>query len=61
MRAELSYGSLLGGVMLALLDSLSLNFPFYGAELPVGMISSVLGSFVLIFLLSRNYFKSLQK
>lgn len=61
MRVELSYGALLGGVMLALLDTLSFNFPFYGAELPVGMISSVLGSFVLIFLLSRNYFKSLQK
>lgn len=61
MRKEFTLGALVGGAIMMLLDFLVYNFDFYGAELPVGMISSVLGSFVLIFLLSRNYFKSLQK
>ena len=61
MRKEFTLGALVGGLIMMLLDFLVYNFDFYGAELPVGMISSVLGSFVLIFLLSRNYFKSLQK
>lgn len=61
MRKEFTLGALIGGLFMMMLDFLVYNFDFYGAELPVGMISSVLGSFVLIFLLSRNYFKSLQK
>mgnify|MGYP001309768155 CR=1 FL=1 len=61
MRKEFTIGALIGGLIMMLLDFLVYNFDFYGAELPVGMISSVLGSFMLISLLGRNYFKSLQK
>lgn len=61
MRKEFTIGALIGGLIMLVLDFFVYNFDFYGAELPVGMISSVLGSFALILLLSRNYFKSLQK
>jgi len=61
MRREFTIGALIGALALAFLDFLSFNFTFYGAELPVGMVSSVLGSFTLIILLGANYFKSLQK
>ena len=61
MRKEFTIGALIGGMIMMILDFLVYNFDFYGAELPVGMISSVFGSLTLILLLSRNYYKTLQK
>lgn len=54
MKSELIYGSLLSGLFLALLDFTCYNVTFYGLELPVGMVSSVLGSFLLIVLLFKK-------
>jgi iron complex transport system permease protein len=54
MRNELVYGSLLSGVFLSVLDVACYNLNLYGAELPVGMVSSVIGSFLLILLLFKS-------
>lgn len=54
MRSEILYGPLLGGLLIAVIDLACYNFVFYGAELPVGMISSVVGAFALILVLLRS-------
>ncbi len=51
MRRELILGPILTGVVLSGLDFLCFQYPFYGAEVPVGMVCSVAGSFVLLVLL----------
>ena len=54
MRAEILIGPFLGGLLIALIDLGCYNFVFYGAELPVGMISSVVGAFALTLVLLRS-------
>jgi iron complex transport system permease protein len=54
MRAELLYGPLLAGSILAIIDWFCFNLTYQGAELPVGMVSGVIGSFFLIFLIVRS-------
>lgn len=54
MSAELIWGGLISGVVLSVIDFACYQFTFEGAELPVGMVSGVLGSFFLIFLLLRE-------
>lgn len=54
---ELILGSLLMGLGLMGLDMICYSFPIKGVELPVGMISSVLGSVLLMILLLRKAFK----
>lgn len=61
MRYELSYGAILSGIFLASLDFICYNITFYGSELPVGMVSSVLGSFLLIILLIQKNYKKLNR
>lgn len=51
---ELVFGSVFSGLALCFMDWLCFNFTYQGAELPVGMASGVLGSFFLIFLVSRT-------
>lgn len=53
MRYELIYGPVICGVFLSVIDFLCFNFTLYGAELPVGMVFSVLGAFMLIALIFR--------
>lgn len=56
MRREIIIGPFLGGMSILLIDIFCFHFTFYGAELPVGMISSVIGSFLLIYLvLKKNW------
>ncbi|MAZ48870.1 MAG: hypothetical protein CME65_09920 [Halobacteriovoraceae bacterium] len=50
MRNEILWGPWIGGAVIAVVDLGCYNFIFYGAELPVGMISSVIGALSLILL-----------
>lgn len=54
LKRELLIGPIISGVGLFLIDSLCFSFTYQGAELPVGMVSGVLGSFFLIFLIGRS-------
>jgi iron complex transport system permease protein len=54
MKRELIIGPLCTGVVLSGMDFLCFQTPFYGAEVPVGMVCSVIGSFVLLFLLMNK-------
>jgi iron complex transport system permease protein len=53
MRAELLFGPIIAGLILAIIDWFCFNYTYQGAELPVGMVSGVIGSFFLIFLILR--------
>lgn len=61
LKREILYGPLLSGVGMSFLDWLCFHFDFMGAELPVGMLSSVIGAFLLMFLLWRSKLKSFAK
>lgn len=54
---ELLIGSLLMGALLMGLDILCYSYPIKGVELPVGMISSILGSLLLMVLLFKKALK----
>ncbi len=54
VKKELTIGPLICGILFAIIDQLTYQFPFYGAEIPVGMISSVLGTCIFIFILLRK-------
>lgn len=54
MYRELAFGSILSGVVLSVIDFGCYHFTFMGAELPVGMVSGVMGSFLLITLVIRQ-------
>ncbi len=54
MKKELIWGPLLGGASLTLTDQACYFVNVQGVEFPVGMISSVLGALVLIFLLVQS-------
>lgn len=60
-RREIIYGPVLGGVLLMLLDLFSLSFVVLGAEVPTGMLSSIAGSFIFIFLLIKSQYKGFAK
>lgn len=51
---ELLYGPILTGLVFAFIDQVCYSAVFYGAELPVGMVSSVIGAFFLIFLVLKS-------
>lgn len=63
LDGEMLLGGLINGLFLAILDTLCLNFPFYGAEIPVGLIVTVVGAVSLIFLLwkAESSFEMLAK
>ncbi len=54
IKSELIWGPILSGSALAIIDYFCFKIIFYGAELPVGMVSSVLGAFLLIFLIVKE-------
>lgn len=54
IRLELLLGSLIAGLSLCFIDLLCYNLTYQGAELPVGMVSGVIGSFFLIFLVLKS-------
>lgn len=55
---EIFWGGLLGGVFFSLLDLFCYNITFYGAELPVGMLSSTIGAIIMVALLIRQNLKT---
>lgn len=56
IRSEILFGPILSGLVLLVLDQICYNWTYYGAELPVGMVSSVLGSGLLIAIVIRRAF-----
>lgn len=54
IRKELVYGPYLSGLVLLILDFTCYHFPVNGAELPVGMLSTIFGSLSLITILVRS-------
>ena len=63
LQGELILGSLCNGLILMILDGLCFFFPIYGAEVPVGLIVTIVGAVSLIFLLwnSNSGFEILAK
>lgn len=54
MKGELVIGSMFNGLIFMLLDYLCYRYPVMGAEIPVGLIASVLGAVCLIALIGRS-------
>lgn len=54
IKSELLFGPFFAGFVFVVLDLFCFNFNFYGAEFPVGLISSVIGAVVLIFLIGKS-------
>lgn len=53
-KLEVLLGPIIGGVFLMLIDSVCYFLPVYGAEIPSGMIFSVLGAIALLVLLLKQ-------
>jgi iron complex transport system permease protein len=53
MKGELVFGSMCNGLFFMLMDYLCYRYPIMGAEIPVGLIASVLGAVCLIGLMWR--------
>lgn len=51
---ELKYGPFIGGAVFLLLDQLCTHITLSGSEIPVGMVSGVVGSFVLIVIIWKR-------
>lgn len=58
INREFYLGGCISGLLLASIDYLCFEYPIAGAELPVGLISSILGPIFLIFLIVRNSIKT---
>ena len=63
LSGEFLIGSLVNGIIFCLIDLVCYLFPFYGAEIPMGLISMIIGAVSLMFILwkSRNRFEILAK
>jgi iron complex transport system permease protein len=57
LKNELLLWPLFAGAIFAVLDYICREVLFYNTEIPVGMVSSILGSGVLMFLLIKNHKK----
>ncbi len=55
IKAEIIWGPVFGGVLFGLLDLACYNFTFDGAEVPVGLLSSLIGSMALLYLSWRRF------
>lgn len=54
LKGEILWGSFLNGLILCTIDAGSFFFPIYGAEMPVGLLMSVVGALSLILLAWRS-------
>lgn len=54
LKGEFVIGAVVNGILFMLIDFVCYLLPVQGAEIPVGLISGVVGSMALIFLLSRK-------
>jgi ABC-type Fe3+-siderophore transport system permease subunit len=51
---EITFGPIISGVILMCFDMLCYFFPFWGAEIPVGMLSSIIGALYLVIYFTRK-------
>ncbi len=58
LTREVYLGSLSAGILMMIADFLCYQFPFAGSELPVGLLSSILGPILLISLIYKNNVKT---
>ncbi len=58
---EIKWSPLLSGALFAIADMICYYFPVSGSEIPVGMLTSVMGSFSLMILLFKRESKKLKK
>lgn len=60
---EYLFGSFMNGIAFCLIDLVCYLFPFYGAEIPMGLISMIMGALSLMLILwkSSNRFEILAK
>lgn len=54
LKGEVLFGSIANGFMFMFLDFLCYRFPVMGAEIPVGLIASVVGALCLIAIIGRT-------
>ena len=54
MRAEVLWGPYIAGISLSVIDTICFNATYLGAEFPVGMVSGVIGAFLLILMLLKS-------
>jgi ABC-type Fe3+-siderophore transport system permease subunit len=54
LKGEFLLGSIANGLSLMSVDYLCYQFPFYGAEIPVGLLATGLGALSLIFILWKS-------
>lgn len=54
LKGEFVLGAFVNGLLFMLIDLVCYSFPLQGAELPVGLISGVVGSLALILLLGQK-------
>lgn len=54
LKGEFIWGSLFNGLLFMLIDFVCYSFPVVGAEIPVGLLSGVMGSLALILILRKT-------
>jgi iron complex transport system permease protein len=54
MRGEVLWGPYFAGIALCVVDVICFNATYLGAEFPVGMVSGVIGAFLLILMLLKS-------
>lgn len=54
LKGEIIFGSIANGLIFMFLDFLCYQFPIMGAEIPVGLIASVVGAVCLIAIIGRT-------
>lgn len=54
LHNEIIYGGICGGFFFLLLDLACYNITLFGAELPVGMLTSTLGAMIMVYLLVKQ-------
>ncbi len=57
LKGEILLGSALNGLFLMTVDYLCYEFPFYGAEIPVGLFATGMGAVSLVFILWKSTYR----
>ncbi len=52
--SEIVFGSALTGFLFAIIDQICFLFPIQGAEIPIGMVVSVIGPLIFLFVYLNN-------
>jgi iron complex transport system permease protein len=57
LRREILYGGFLSGILIMGLDLLCFLYPIQGMEIPVGLVTSIVGPFFMLMILVVSYLK----